>query len=84
MSEVGVNYLCYPSTESRVLQLHFAGRMILFESFIKGVKTCSTKVKNDGLCFRCCYLFQLSKSVVILYLTMTVCQAKEVKDITVR
>ena len=81
MSEVGANYLCYPSTESRVLQLHFVGRMILFESFIRYFKTCSAEVKNDGLCSRRCYLFQLSKSVVILCLTLTVCQAKEVKDV---
>ena len=40
--------------------------------------TFSTKLYDDGLCFSCCY--ELSKSVVILCLTLTVCLGEEAKS----
>ncbi|XP_078321581.1 uncharacterized protein LOC111114094 isoform X2 [Crassostrea virginica] len=52
--------------------------MFLSKSFIKAFRTFSTKLHDDGLCFsRCC---ELSKSVVILCLTLTVCLGEETKS----
>nr|XP_022310108.1 uncharacterized protein LOC111115606 [Crassostrea virginica] len=53
--------------------------MYSLKSFIKAFRTFSTKLNDDGLCFSRCY--RLSKSVVMLCLTLTLCLGEDVKSV---
>ena len=72
------NYLFYLTNgeSSSSLKFRFVDRMFSTKYFIDAFKTFSTKLNFDGLC-RC---YQISKTVVILYLNLTVCQGFEVKN----
>ena len=61
------------------LKFRFVGTMYSLKSFIKAFRTFSTKLNDDGLCFSRCY--RLSKSVVILCLTLTLCLGEDVKSV---
>ena len=61
---------------SSSLKFRFVGRMFSTKHFIDAFKTFSTKLNFDGPC-RCS---EISKTVVILYLTLTVCQGFKVKN----
>ena len=73
------NYLFYLTNgeSSSSLKFWFVGRMFSTKYFIHAFKTFSTKLIFDGPCRRC---YQISKTVVILYLNLTVCQGVEVKN----
>ena len=60
-------------------KVRFLVRMFSLKFFIKAFRNFPTKLNDDGLYFSRHY--KLSKSVVILYLTLTVCLGEKAKSV---